>query len=250
MAQTAQTICTLAMQDAKCPGYATQAGECLNMVLSDLCQNFDVDQARGYYGFTFNPSLIASLPSFPTTFAPGGPYPLPADYLRADVNDVWFMDNSQPAGSLPHRLVNVDLAEFDQFIQQAGLASYPTCYATDLSLQYSAVPIMVVWPPPNGAYPVNIRYRRQMPDITNPASSSVVPWFPSSSYLRTKTAAMLMQITDDERWSAFNDAADEVLRRFLKLANDNSSRAKTVKMDNRRFGPSGPALPPTKIFWY
>jgi hypothetical protein len=250
LAQTAQQICELALQDAKCPGFGFQAGQNLNMILSELCQNYDLEVAQGYATFNFVQGLISNVPSFPGIVAGGGPYPLPADYLRANYGDVWFIDNSAEGANIPRRLIAFDLADFDMLIQQAGLQSYPTIYATDLSLQYADTPLMVVWPPPNGNYPVSIRYRRQMPDITSPQTSSVVPWFPNASYLRTKLAAQLMKITDDERWQAFETAADEILRRYLRLKDDHSTRSHTVKLDQRRFGPDQSALPATKITWW
>ena len=38
MAQTAAQICTLARQIAKCPGYTSQSGQLLNVILEELAQ--------------------------------------------------------------------------------------------------------------------------------------------------------------------------------------------------------------------
>jgi hypothetical protein len=134
-------------------------------------------------------------------------------------------------------------------VQQAGLQSYPTLYATVLSLQDSAVPLMVVYSPPQSNYPVTMRYRRQMPDIASPQTSASVPWFPYTQYLIEATAANIMRITDDDRWEKFEEKRLATMSRILKMANDNSGRAKTVKLDQRRFGIDQNALPLTKQIW-
>lgn len=249
MALTAQQIVNLATQDAKVPGMLSQAGQCLNQALAELCVNEDIAVARGFFTFNFVQGLISSIPSFPNVVAGGGPYALPADYLRANYGDVIFTDNSPAGSNTPYRMDNIEIAGFDLLIQQAGIQSYPNYYATDLSLQYAATPLMVVWPPPNGNYPVSIRYFRQMPDITTPETSSVVPWFPSSMYLRKKTAALLMDISDDTRAPAFNEASDEILRRYMRLQNDKSNRAQVVRLDPLRFGADRSTLPNTKSIW-
>lgn len=249
MALTAQQICELAQQDAKCPGFSVQAGQNLNMVLADLCQNYDLERAAGFVSFNFVQGMISTLPSFPNVAPGGGPYALPMDYLRAKIDDVIFTDNTPSGANTPYKMINVDLAGFDILVQQSGLVSYPSIYATDLTLQYADTPVMVVWPPPNGNYPVNIRYQRQMPDIANPATSGIVPWFPNSQYLRTRLAAELMKLTDDTRQQVMDQAADETLRRYLRLKDDSSSRASTVKLDPRRFGPDRSTLPNTKTVW-
>lgn len=232
MPQTADQIVALACQIAKAPGFTAQGMSFLNVALQELCQNYDFDVARGVTRFTFNTSLGS------------GPIPLPADYLRADKDDVFFTIQG-----VPYPLISYDLSEFDSFLQQPGMASYPTAYATDLSLQNSTVPVMYVWPPPSGAYPMTIRYRRQMPDIV--AGAGTVPWFPDQNYLVTRVAGELMKITDDDRKDSYlgsgESGAQGILRRYLDLKDDQSSRAQTVTLDRRTFGRGGGTLKDTKV---
>ena len=228
---TGDQIVTLALQDAHAPGFINQGYQTLNMILSDLAQTYDFDVARGVYTFNFNTALGS------------GPIPLPADYLRADLGESFFTIQG-----FKYRMDAIDLSEFDSLAQQTGLASYPTVYATDLSLQSSAVPVMYVYPPPSGAYPVTLRYRRQMPDYVQ--NSATTPWFPNQTYLRRRLAGEMMALTDDTRMGQFlgdgPDGAQGILLRYLKLKDDASSRAVTVTLDRRRFGRSGGNLKNTK----
>ena len=54
MALTAAQIVSLACQAAAAPGYTTQAGELLNVILADICQTYDLDVARGTANFNMN----------------------------------------------------------------------------------------------------------------------------------------------------------------------------------------------------
>jgi hypothetical protein len=218
---TGDQLVTLALQDAHVPGFTTQAYQTLNMILNDLAQTYDFDVARGVYTFAFNTSLGS------------GPIPLPADYLRADNGEAFFTIQGTK-----YQMMSIELGDFDSLAQQQGLSSYPTVYATDLSLQNSTVPVMYVYPPPSGAYPVTIRYRRQMPDYV--AGSNAVPWFPNQTYLRRRLAGEMMALTDDDRMSTYlgsdEDGAQGILLRYLKLKDDSSSRAVKVQLDRRTFG--------------
>jgi hypothetical protein len=175
-----------------------------------------------------------------------GPFPLPADFLRADINDVFYTIQG-----VPYVMVAIDNNEYDALVQTPGFNSYPTFYTTIME----AVPFsMKVWPPASGAYPVTMRYRRLMPLITTPETSTDVPWFPQQSYLRTRLAGELMQLTNDSRWEAFlSDDEDQhpggagvLLRKYLKMKDDQANRPKTVTRDRRRFGVSYDQLPNTK----
>jgi hypothetical protein len=244
MALTAAQICALARQAAHCPGYVSQSGQLLNVILADLCETYDFDVARGTFTFNFNPGLITPAPlQYPNLINGGGPYSLPADYLRAKPNDVmWFLDG------VPYVMIALDQFEFDSSVQQPGLQNFPYWYFVDLSL---SPPGLVVYPPPSGSYPVMGRYQRQMPDITMPETSAVVPWFPNTQYLRTRLTGELMTIADDSRAQAMLGdgpaGAQGILNRFLKLANDNENRPKSVQLDRRRFRPNNNALPITKL---
>jgi hypothetical protein len=251
MALTAAKIVSLAVQDAAAPGYTSQAGDLLNVILSELCQNYDLDVARGTYVFNFNPGLITTS-DYPNVKPGGGPYALPADFLRMidDKDCVWYLNG------VPYPMIPCDLSEYDNFVQQAGNQSYPYIFATDMSSAppNGPNPILVVWPPASGAYQCMIRYRRQMPDITTPETSTTIPWFPNAQYLRTRLAGELMKTTDDTRWEAFlgdgPHGAQGILNRYLKMKDDANDRAQTVKLDRRRFRTPFSSLKNTKsIGW-
>jgi hypothetical protein len=248
MALTAQQILTLARQDAKCPNFASQSGQLLNMVLADLCQTFDFEVARKTFYFNFNPSLVAAIGA---SIYGSGPYALPADYLRAAGPRAIFWTNQ----GVPYHLIPIDLVEFDSAVQQAGIQNYPYWYATDVSLSDETAagesgPGLYVYPPPSGAFPVTVRYFAQMPDIATPETSATVPWFPNQAYLRKRVAAELMGIVDDDRHEAWLAGADKLLTEYLKLKDDKSNRAMTVQLDRRRFGPNFQSLKNTKtIGW-
>lgn len=247
MPLSASQIVATATQNAKCPGFTDQAGNLLNMILSDLCETYDLDVAKGTYNFNFQPGLITTN-RYPNVQPGGGPYALPADFLRMvdDKSAIWFLLG------VPYAMKPCDLSEYDNEVQQAGNQSYPYVFATDMSTAPPNGPAAnaLVWPPASGAFPVQIRYRRQMPDILNPATSSVVPWFPNQAYLVTRLTGELMRISDDERMNAFlgegPEGAQGILRRYLVLKDDSTDRAQCVKLDRRRFGSNFSLLKNTK----
>lgn len=236
MALTAAQIVALACQVAKCPGFTSQAGQLLNNILDDLCRNYDFDLAKTVANFTFSTSINGG----------AGPFPLPDDFLRADINDVFYTIQG-----VPYVMVAIDNNEYDALVQTSGFNSYPTFYTTIMTEQPFG---MKVWPPASGAYPVTMRYRRLMPPITTPETSTAVPWFPMQTYLRQRLTGELCQLTDDDRWEMFlsdnEDAhpngAGVVLRKYLKMKDDQANRPKTVTRDRRRFGNNFSQLPNTK----
>ena len=236
MALTSSQIVTLAVQAAKCPGFLGQAGQLLNTILQELAQTYDFDAAHGIYQFNFNLSLTGTN----SNLLPGsGPYPLPSDYLRADPGDVFWT-----LLGVPYQLTNISLQQLDMTVQQAGVQTYPYWYATDLS---ASPPTLYVYPPPSGAYPVTVRYRRQMPDITTPETSSTVPWFPNTQYLRTRLTAELMRLTDDDRADGMIRESEDILRRYLTMKDDQEDRSVSVRLDPQRFGKGFNRLKQTKI---
>lgn len=244
---TAAQIVSLSCADAAVPGYTSQAGLLLNIILQELCQTYDLDQAKKPFTFNFQPGLVTNPAEYPNITPGGGPYPLPADYLRAvdEKSFIWFLQG------VPYPMIPCDLSEYDNLVQQAGLQSYPYIAATDMS---QSPPNLVVWPPASGAYPVQIRYFSQMPDIATPETSSVVPWFPNSQYLRTRLSGELMKIAADDRWKDFlgdgPSGAQGILHRYLMLKDDSSDRAQMVKLDRRLFHSPFSKLPNTKsIGW-
>lgn len=243
MALTAAQIVALANQDSSTQGYTSQAGQLLNVILQELCQNYDLDCARGTQVLNFNPGQAQNLSLYPNVSPGGGPYALSSDFLRmVDDKDATWYNNG-----VPYPMIPCDLSEYDNLIQQAGQQAYPYLFATDTS---QSPPNLLVWPPPNGTYQCLIRYRRQMPDISTPETSSTVPWFPNSQYLRTRLAGEMMKIADDDRWERFlgdgPSGAQGILNRYLKMQGDNNDRATEVKLDRRRFGPNFRSLKNTK----
>ena len=246
MALSAAQLVNLSCQDARTPGYVSQAGQFLNMILGDLCRAWDFEiAAKTYYG-NFNPGLIAAVGN--SALYGSGPYALPADFLRMkdDKSAFWTLLG------VVYPMIPCDLSEFDMMVQQAGIQSYPYIIATDMSLGDEAsdnqsTPEFFVYSPPSGAYPFTIRYYAQMADIATPETSAVIPWFPHQGYLRKKLSAMLMGISNDPREPEWHNQADAELERYLKLKDNKSNRAQTIKLDRRRFGRSYVNLPNTKV---
>lgn len=224
MALQAQQIVALATQKAGAPGMTSQAGQYLNTILADLCENYDLDVAKATTILTISSGV--------------GPYTLPAAYLRTLPGEVFITFNN-----VPYPLVPLDLAEFDSLVQQPGLQSIPTMFATDMS---QSPPQIYFWPPPNGAYPVTIRYFQQMPDIAAPESSTVIPWFPNTNYLETQLSGKMMEHVDDTRAAEFLARAEGILNKYLKMKDDTSDRSLRVKLDRRYFGQNFNRLPNTK----
>ena len=243
MALTSAQIVSLACQDSAAPGYTSQAGQLLNVVLQNLCENWNFDAAKGTTVFNFNPSVLTNPNLYPNVQPGGGPYPLPADFLRmVDEKDAtWYLQG------VPYPMIPCDLSEYDNMVQQAGNQSYPYIFATDVSQQPAN---LLVWPPASGAYQCMIRYYRLMPDIATPETSATIPWFRNTNYLRVQLAAELMGITDDTRRNEWLERAEKILTSYLKLRDDNADRAITVKLDRRRFRNNFSRLPNTKtIGW-
>lgn len=234
MALTAQQIVTLACQISKCPGFTSQAGQKLNAILRDLCQNYDLELARLTTTFAFTTS--------------SGPYAMPADYLRSRKGMVFYMYNG-----IPYSMVPIDISEYDMLVQQAGFNDFPRDFTTDMAV---SPPNMFVWPPPSiPGIIVTVRYYAQKPDITSPESSLALPWFPNDNYLITRLAGELMQLTGDDRVEKFlgDDpdtaplGAGTLLRRYLQMKDDPEGKTNTVKLDRRLFGTSFSRLPNSKI---
>lgn len=236
MALTYAQIVNLSCLVAKCPGYGTLAGQLLNNILDDLCRNYDFDVAKDTFSFAFNTSLAGG----------AGPFPLPADFLRSDPNDVFYT-----ISGVPYVMIAIGNAAYDAQVQTPGFNSYPYYYTTNMDV---VPPTMQVWPPASGAYPVTMRYRKLMPSVATPESDATVPWFPYQTYLRQQLTGELCQLTgdtraaemlgDDER--ATPNGAGVVLRKYLKLKDNNAITQKSVQRDRRRFGNSFDDLKNTK----
>lgn len=250
MPLTATQICTRACQIARVPGFTSQAGDSLNVILSELCQNYDFDIAKKTFNFNFNTAALN---------ANGQAYQnLPADYLRGIRNECFYY-----ISGVPYPMIPLDLNEFDMLVEQSGVSNFPVFYTTDMSLQgmvnngVTGVPVALFWMPPSGAYQAVIRYFSQMPDIATPSTSNTVPWFPDQNYLITRLAGEMMKDADDERATAYLSDEDRypngagvILRKYLKLKDDKSTRTEQVKLDRRAFGRAFDRLKNTKqIGW-
>jgi hypothetical protein len=237
---TASQIITQAMQIARVPansGYSVQAGLLLNQILTSLTQEYDLAVALGSGSVTVTPSGPSE--AVPST----GPYSLPSDFLRMASRDVRYLINQ-----IPYVLTQVTLAQFDAFINQIGVSSYPRYYATDVS---SSPPSFFVYPPPILQFDVLFHYYHAMPEIVQPETSAVVPWFPNQNYLLARLAGELMRITGDPRADSFlgdgPSGAIGILRRWLNLQGDKEDTAKVALLDPRWFGRGSRGLPPSRI---
>lgn len=235
MALQAQQIVAKALAIAKAPGFSVQGGDALNFVLQELAQTYDLEAARKTGTFTLNQGS-----NFGTVGVGSGPYLLPTDYLRMFKDDLVYQINQ-----VPYKMISIDLDEFDNLVQQPGIATYPEQYATDTSggaIATYGAPVIMVWPPSGIGTPVTFRYWSQPPDITSPSTSAAVPWFPNSNYLITRVAGEIMKLTGDKRADAFlgtsPSGAQGILDRYLKMMTDDEGRAKTVTLDRRHFGKS------------
>lgn len=129
---TAAALITRVNQIVGAPNYVSQGLDGLNIVLGDLCEDYDFALARGEYSFNFNPALTSMFGS--------GPYPLPLDYLRTSgssgaegqTKSAWFLYPAPafPMGQ-PMQLVPVDLGRFDQY-PQLNAQGIPGVIATDM----------------------------------------------------------------------------------------------------------------------
>jgi hypothetical protein len=254
---TASQIIAHACEIARVPGFTAQAGDYLNITLQSLCQSYDFDTAKQTYSFNFNTAQLNGNGQAYQNF--------PANYLRGIRNECFYY-----ISGVPYPMIPFDLEEFDMLVQTAGLSNFPVFFTVDMSLNGMVnspvvgvpgtlgVPVALFWMPPSGNYPMTVRFFSQMPDIANPASSNVVPWFPNTEYLIKQVAGLLCQDADDERADALMSGDDEkypqgagcILRRYLNLKDDKSNRAKQVQLDRRAFGRRWDTLRNTKqIGW-
>lgn len=235
MPYQAQQIVTLACQTAKVPAWLAQGGQLLNIILSELCQTYDLAVAQKTLNTTFF--------SGTNGYAANGLYfqDLPADWLRPDKDDLYYIIDG-----VKYILIPNSLAEINAKVTTAGLNGYPSYYAIDTEpLSTAGAPILYVWPPPAGSYQLCAVYYSQMPDITTPESSSTIPWFPNQIYLLRRVTGELMLISGDDRAARYlggisNDGGSEflgaaaILDHYLKMKDDVQA-VKKVGLDRRLF---------------
>jgi len=225
VALTAAQIINLSCQIANVPGFTAQALQLLNAVLQELDQDYDFQVIRKSFNFNFSTTASG------LGYAPGsGPNPMPADFLRLHRTGAFYQ-----IFQVPYKLIGVTQEEFDTFVQQPGLASYPyLCYVDVASTPMG----LYVWPPASGNYPATVRYNPIMPDITD---TTQVPWFPNSAYLYTRVAGELFKLADDDRWPVFlsdqpgSGGSGDMLRKYLSMKDDPATAPKTVSLDRRIF---------------
>ena len=79
-----------ACASAHVPAWVVQGGQYLNSILSDLCQTYDLDLAKGTFNFNFSLGIVSN-PNFINIQSGSGPYALPTDFLRACKDEaIWF----------------------------------------------------------------------------------------------------------------------------------------------------------------
>ena len=242
---TSQQLITVACNTAKCPGYASPtgsslAGALLNAILEELASTYDFEINQGIYNFSFNSSAGTGR----------GPYSMPANYLRAANDEIFYVIYNEP-----YKCLAVDQSTYDGFNIDPGLASYPSFFMTDPSQVPTA---MWFWPPPSGSYPVTVRYYGMPAPILNPETATVIPWFPNSTYLLQRLTGELMALTNDNRASDYlgdgteqkPGRARQTLKKILEMKDDPENLVQTVKLDNKLFRQArgtNSQLPNTKL---
>lgn len=233
---TAQTICQLARQIAKCPGFGVQSGALLNFILENLAQSYDFPSARQtLQDFIIGPNAGNG---YNTQFYQ---LPLPDSTVYLRTKEVFY--NVMGTIFYPNEIA---LANYDKLFQGTGISNYPYWYTVNVepTLQPTA-PQMAFYPPPNLSLSLTIRLQYRPNDISSPETSSAIPWFPNQKYLVTELAAELMKITSDARQESFSKQALDQLTAYTKLVDDKENYAQVVILDPNRFR-SVSDLKPTK----
>lgn len=222
MPLTSAQIITRACTIAKVPGYRTQAGVYLNMLLSTLCQEYDFDYIKKTQTITF-------------TNAAG--YALNADHLRT--REVFYNVNGNP-----FYLFQIPIETYHALFNGPGVSNYPNKFAVDVSTTPHTI---LFYPPPSISQTVTVNYYPQKDDITTPESSSDVPWFINQEYIIRKVSANLMLESDDERQPLFEAQAERMLEKILTMKDDKNGFSETIKLSRERFK-TGQTNNPNKAF--
>ncbi len=216
---TSAQIVSMACTIAKCPGYTLLAGERLNEILIDLAFDQNLDIVR-------RTATINVLPGTQT-------YALPTAFLRT--RECFFN-----VEGVTFTLIEYSTEDFDALFTGPNNAAYPEIFNV---LQENNT--IQFYPMPLTPLAITLRYMDDSVEITNPDTSTTIPWFPKQSYLIERLSEKMMQITDDTRHPEFRGMSDDALRGYLKLNNGNT--LKTVALDPRRFKTSA-GLKPTKLY--
>jgi hypothetical protein len=114
-------------------GYTQDALDALNSVLDHLSETIDFAKATRQFFFTFAPNLVTQAAGNVVTAAAN---PLPIGYQRVQTSGgstgaqrttKWYLSG------VPYDMVEIDLTEWDDQVQQAGIQSYPYFCAKDMS---------------------------------------------------------------------------------------------------------------------
>ena len=227
MALVSAQIVADALAIAKCPGFTSQGGRALNLVLSDLVlhRNLKVNLVSTTINVVANSN---------------GPFNLETDYLRT--YELGYYINDQPYFLNPS-----NRKEFDSEPNKSTTSNYPYEWASDLSpVAAGGVGLLYIYPQSNQNLTMFHRYMVQRPDITTPETSQTVPWFVDQDYLIQATAARMMRITDDSRYESFMANCEKMLGIHLVTEGDEQQVVKEVQLDPRRFRTGG-SLKPTKV---
>ena len=230
MALTAAQIVADALAIAKCPGFTSQGGRALNLVLSDLVlhRNLKVNLVSTTILVTANTN---------------GPFALEADYLRT--YELMYYINDQPYFLQPS-----NRKQFDSEPNKSTTSNYPYEWASDLSPEAlspnTPSGLLYIYPQSNTGLTLQHRYFVQRADITTPETSSTVPWFSDQDYLIQATATRMMRITDDTRYDRFEQICEKMIGIHLVMEGDEQQVVKEVQLDPRRFRVGG-SLRPTKV---
>lgn len=225
---SAQDICTRARAIAKCPGFTSQSGIALNLVLQDLCLHRDLKMLRKSETIAIQIGI-------------NGPFNLPTDYLRT--YDLFYTVNN-----FPYFLYQLSQEQYDQLFKDPSIANYPYSYATDLTNQQTqGHGQLYIFPQSTTALSMTHRYMVEMPDITTPETSATVPWFQDTDYMIHATAMRLMKETDDARYEQFRKDGEDMLRTHLIIGEgDEQKVVKEIRLDPNRFHMNR-TLRPTKL---
>lgn len=224
MPYTANQLISLACQITKQPGFITQAGQFLNMILEDYCQTIE-DQD------TIRQTAILNIG------AAGASYPLPANHLRT--REVFYNVNGQP-----FYLNQIPLEDYDQLFTGDGVDNYPRMYAIRVETSPHTI---LFWPPPAIPLSVSVRYQPILGAIPNPESSTIIPWFPNQRLLlRELCVDMLMLADDTQRKEDLQRDVERMMTKYLIMDDDKEGYARTVKLDRRMFRPRD-NYPPSKL---
>ena len=227
MALTAAQIVADALAIAKCPGFTSQGGRALNLVLSDLVlhRNLKVNLVSTTVNVIANSN---------------GPFNLEGNYLRT--YELMYYINDQPYFLNPS-----SRTQFDSEPNKSTTSNYPYEWASDLSpVSSGGLGLLYIYPQSNQNLTLNHRYFIQQADITAPETSATVPWFADQDYLIHATAMRMMRITDDTRYDRYVADCERMLVTHLLTEGDEQQVVKEVQLDPRRFRIGG-SLKPTKV---